>query len=77
MKKAGVVKMQLEAYKRQVQDLRLKSTDETHRADKAEFEAKRHQERAAVLASDKEAWQLHLLTSTFAELESTSTYDFS
>lgn len=54
MKKSGVLKTQLEAYKRQVQDLQLKSTDETKRADKAEFEAKRHQEKAAVLALDKE-----------------------
>jgi len=48
------LKTQLEAYKRQVQDLQLKSTDEAKRADKAEFEAKRHQEKATVLALDKE-----------------------
>ena len=54
----GVLKTQLEAYKRQVQDLQLKSTDETKRADKAEFEAKRQQEKAAVLAVDKEVVQL-------------------
>jgi len=54
VKKAGVLKMQLDAYKRQVQDLQLKSTDATSRADKAEFDAKRHQEKAAVLALDKE-----------------------
>ena len=54
VKKSGLLKTQLEAYKRQVQDLQLKSTDEAKRADKAEFEAKRHQEKATVLALDKE-----------------------
>ena len=54
VKKSGMLKTQLEAYKRQVQDLQLKSTDETKRADKAEFEGKRYQEKAAVLALDKE-----------------------
>ena len=54
VKKSGILKTQLEAYKRQVQDLQLKSTDEAKRADKAEFEAKRHQEKATVLALDKE-----------------------
>ena len=48
------MKTQLDAYKRQVQDLQLKSTEETKRADKAEFEAQRHQEKSAVLALDKE-----------------------
>jgi len=54
VKKASLLKTQLDAYKRQVQDLQLKSTEETKRADKAEFEAQRHQEKAAVLALDKE-----------------------
>jgi len=54
VKKSNVLRTQLDAYKRQVQDLQLKITDETKRADKAEFEAKRHQEMAAVLAADKE-----------------------
>jgi len=49
-----MMRTQLDAYKRQVQDLQLKNTDETKRADKAEFEAKRHQEKATVLAVDKE-----------------------
>jgi len=65
VKKSGVVKTQLEAYKRQVQDLQLKSTDETKRADKAEFEAKRHQEKAAVLALDKEVTNINICSNKY------------
>jgi len=54
VKKASLLRTQLDAYKRQVQDLQLKTTEETKRADKAEFEAQRHQEKAAVLTVDKE-----------------------
>ena len=50
----SLLRTQLDAYKRQVQDLQLKSTEETKRADKAEFEAQRQQEKAAVLTLDKE-----------------------
>ena len=54
VKKVSLLRTQLDVYKRQVQDLQLKSTEETKRADKAEFEAQRHQEKSAILTVDKE-----------------------
>ena len=41
-------------YKRQVQELQMKTSDETKRADKAEFEAKRIQEKMTSLQREKE-----------------------
>ena len=54
MKKGDVLKTQLEAYRRQVQDLQLKLTEETKRGDKLEFDVKRLQEKISVLQQDKE-----------------------
>ncbi|XP_038075290.1 protein Hook homolog 3-like isoform X2 [Patiria miniata] len=45
LKKASALKSQLENYKRQVHELHAKVSEETRRADKAEFEGKRHLER--------------------------------
>jgi protein HOOK3 len=54
VKKADVLKTQLEAYRRQVQDLQLKLTEETKRGDKLEFDVKRLQEKLTVCQQDKE-----------------------
>jgi protein HOOK3 len=54
VKKADVLKTQLEAYRRQVQDLQLKLTEETKRGDKLEFDVKRLQEKFTVCQQDKE-----------------------
>lgn len=48
------MKSQLELYKRQVQELHIKVSDETKRGDKAEFEAKRINEKMAALQREKE-----------------------
>ena len=48
------MRSQLDVYKRQVQELQMKSIDETKRADKAEFETKRLQEKMASLQREKE-----------------------
>ena len=47
-------KSQLELYKRQVQELQLKSSDETKRADKAEFEAKSQADNMQTVNREKE-----------------------
>ncbi|XP_013415210.1 protein Hook homolog 3 isoform X2 [Lingula anatina] len=54
VRKSTSLKTQLDAYKRQVQELQIKSSEETKRADKAEFEAKRTQEKMASLQREKE-----------------------
>jgi predicted RNase H-like nuclease (RuvC/YqgF family) len=54
VKKADILKTQLEAYRRQVQDLQLKLTEETKRGDKLEFDVKRLQEKLTVCQQDKE-----------------------
>jgi len=54
VKKGDVLKTQLEAYRRQVQDLQLKLTEETKRGDKLEFDVKRLQEKNSVFQQDKE-----------------------
>ena len=41
-------------YKRQVQELQMKTSEETKRADKAEFEGKRAQEKMSSLQREKE-----------------------
>lgn len=50
----GVFKSQLELYKRQVQELQLKCSEETKRADKAVFEGKRNAEKLQSLQREKE-----------------------
>lgn len=47
-------KTQVELYKKQLQDSQTKSSDETKRADKAEFESKRMQEKLTALQREKE-----------------------
>ena len=54
LRKGQTVRSQLDVYKRQVQELQMKSIDETKRADKAEFETKRLQEKMASLQREKE-----------------------
>lgn len=54
VRKANSLKSQLEMYKRQVQELQMKSSDETKRADKSEFELKRLQERMSSVQREKE-----------------------
>ena len=50
----GTVKSQLDLYKRQVQELQSKYSEETKRADKAEFESKRSGEKMQTLTREKE-----------------------
>ncbi|XP_071485069.1 protein Hook homolog 3-like [Diadema antillarum] len=52
LKKANALKSQLESYKRQVHELHSKMSEETRRADKAGFEAKRAQEKMAQLEAE-------------------------
>ena len=54
LRKSGSLKQQLEVYKRQVLELQSKSTEETKRADKSEFEVKRSQEKLSTLQREKE-----------------------
>eukprot|EP00105_Crassostrea_gigas_P024105 XP_011444240.1 PREDICTED: protein Hook homolog 3 isoform X1 [Crassostrea gigas] len=54
LRKSNTVKQQLEMYKRQVHELQNKMSDETKRADKADFECKRAQEKLAALQREKE-----------------------
>ncbi|KAK3601489.1 hypothetical protein CHS0354_027635 [Potamilus streckersoni] len=54
LRKSNTVKQQLEVYKRQVHEVQNKLTEETKRADKAEFEAKRSTEKMATLQREKE-----------------------
>ena len=54
VRKSGTYKSQLEMYKRQVQELQMKTSEETKRADKAEFEGKRAQEKMSSLQREKE-----------------------
>ncbi len=54
VRKSGTYKSQLEMYKCQVQELQMKIGDETKRADKAEFDCKRVQEKMAAVQREKE-----------------------
>lgn len=54
IRKYGATKQQLEAYKRQNLELQSKVTEETKRADKAEFENKRLNEKLLTLQREKE-----------------------
>ncbi|KAL3869534.1 hypothetical protein ACJMK2_042202 [Sinanodonta woodiana] len=54
LRKSNTVKQQLEVYKRQVHEVQNKLTEETKRADKADFEAKRATEKMATLQREKE-----------------------
>ncbi|XP_060072280.1 protein Hook homolog 3-like isoform X1 [Ylistrum balloti] len=54
LRKASSLKQQLEGYKRQVHELQNKLTEETKRADKADFEAKRAQDKMSTLQREKE-----------------------
>ena len=54
LRKSGAMKSQLELYKRQVQELQIKSSEEIRRADKAEFEGKRIQEKMVAVQREKE-----------------------
>nr|XP_022318582.1 protein Hook homolog 3-like [Crassostrea virginica] len=54
LRKSNTVKQQLEMYKRQVHELQSKMSDETKRADKADFECKRAQEKLVAVQREKE-----------------------
>ncbi|XP_053395415.1 protein Hook homolog 3-like isoform X3 [Mercenaria mercenaria] len=54
VRKSGAVKQQLDVYKRQVHELQSKLTEETKRADKADFENKRMNEKVMTLMREKE-----------------------
>ena len=56
------MKQQLEMYKRQVHELQNKLYDETKRADKADFEAKRAVEKMSTLQREKEVLHYRLKT---------------
>ncbi|GFN95084.1 protein hook homolog [Plakobranchus ocellatus] len=54
LKRAASLKQQLESYKKQAVELQNKAAEETKRADKAEFEYKRMQEKVTTLQREKE-----------------------
>lgn len=54
MKRNNVFKAQVDLYKKQLLDSQTKSSEETKRADKAEFESKRTQEKLTALQREKE-----------------------
>lgn len=54
VRKGGTIKSQMELYKRQVQELQIKMVDEIKRADKAEFEINRLNEKMTTLLREKE-----------------------
>ncbi|KAJ8306098.1 hypothetical protein KUTeg_016643 [Tegillarca granosa] len=54
LRKSGTLKQQLEHYKRQVHELQNKISEETKRADKADFECKRSQEKMTTIQREKE-----------------------
>lgn len=54
LRKVSSLKQQLEGYKRQVHELQNKLTEETKRADKADFEAKRAMDKMSTLQREKE-----------------------
>lgn len=54
LKKGGSLKSHIEIYKKQVQELHNKLSDETKKADKAEFENKKHQEKLNALQRERE-----------------------
>ena len=54
LKRVTSLKQQLETYKKQTVELQNKTVEETKRADKAEFEFKRMQEKTATLQREKE-----------------------
>lgn len=54
MRKSGSMKQQFDMYKRQVHELQNKLYDETKRADKSDFEAKRAVDKMATLQREKE-----------------------
>lgn len=59
LRKSTAVKQQLEMYKRQVHELQSKMSDETKRADKADFECKRAQEKLVAVQREKEVRKRH------------------
>ena len=54
LRRSATLKQQLEVYKRQGMEQQSKLTEETKRADKAEFEAKRLQDKVSTLQREKE-----------------------
>lgn len=54
VKRNNVFKAQVDLYKKQLLDSQTKCTEETKRADKAEFESKRTQEKFTALQREKE-----------------------
>ena len=55
VRKGHSTKNQLDTYKRQMQEVQMKNSEETKRADKAEFEANRMQEKLSTLQREKES----------------------
>nr|CAB3254082.1 protein Hook homolog 3 [Phallusia mammillata] len=74
LKKANVARSQLDTYKRQVLDLHNKLSEETRRADKAEFEIKTRTDKIKSLEGEKERLQTERdsLRDTNEELQFTS-----
>jgi len=54
VRKSSTVRSQMEVYKRQVQELQMKSTEETKRADKAEFETMRLTDKMSAIQREKD-----------------------
>ncbi|MCJ8743559.1 hypothetical protein PDJAM_G00095410 [Pangasius djambal] len=54
LRKANAARAQLETYKRQVQELHRKMSEETHRADNLAFEMKKFEEKHEALLKEKE-----------------------
>ncbi|XP_016856913.1 protein Hook homolog 1 isoform X4 [Homo sapiens] len=64
LKKANAARTQLETYKRQVQDLHVKLSSESKRADTLAFEMKRLEEKHEALLKEKEIFALPLAFSS-------------
>ena len=65
MRKLQVFRAQCDVFKRQLQELQVKVVDETKRADKAAFEAKRSTDKLTTLQREKDVsfWRLRLALS--------------
>nr|XP_039258269.1 protein Hook homolog 3-like isoform X4 [Styela clava] len=74
LRKANAARVQLDTYKRQVLDLHNKLSEETRRADKAEFEVKTRSEKIKNLEAEKERLSIERdsLQETNDELQMTS-----
>lgn len=53
LKRSGALKTQLDLYKKQIQDLHQEVLMQTHRADQAEFDAKKYSEKSELLKQER------------------------